>query len=328
MPAIERISKKQVRIRSKKEPFTIAIIGGPDELEVQRLKKCFEKLGNRPLIIDTSSFPRQHDLTFCDDSWRYDHHEILSIKAFFLRSLHCDEIAGDNAHTLERHIDALREKDSMLGSMLRWAALQGKLILNPIDTLVCHYYKLDSLQRLRNANIPVPATLGTNDPKAIRHFARKYKQLIYRPLSGGAGAIALGTDDLSPQLLAHLENVPLMLQERIYGSDIRAYVLGDQVIAAAASSISDQDDFRKGQENFQPTIITDAEAKDLINAAKILSLYFAEIDFKRAQDGRHFVLDINPAPLFASFEAITGLEIASHIAKYFIRDYANHTSIR
>jgi glutathione synthase/RimK-type ligase-like ATP-grasp enzyme len=294
-----------------------AIIGGPKEPEVRRLAHCLEELGHSPLIIDASTFPQHHSLTFGDGSWRYGDHELNSVKAFFLRSLHCNKLTTSSAGELNRHLHALREKDSILGSLLRWAGAQGKLILNPVDTLLCHFYKLDSLERLRNANIPIPSTLGTNDPNAVSEFAQSHKRLICKPLAGGAEAIAISVDDLSPLFLAQLQNAPVMLQERIYGDDIRVYVLGDQVIAAASLS-TDHVDFRTGHQDFQTTTLTEAESADIIHAAKLMSLNFAGIDFKRTKEGRHFILDINPAPMFAGFENITGLEIASHIARYLV----------
>jgi glutathione synthase/RimK-type ligase-like ATP-grasp enzyme len=106
-----------------------------------------------------------------------------------------------------------------------------------------------------------------------------------------------------------------MLQERIYGDDIRVYALGDQVIAAASLS-TDHVDFRTGHQDSRTTPLTEAESADVIRTAKLMSLRFAGIDFKRTKERCHFILDINPAPMFAGFEKITGLDIASHIARH------------
>jgi ribosomal protein S6--L-glutamate ligase len=293
--------------------FDVAIIGGVQEPEVKRLAGCLEALGHPPLILDATAFPRQHHLTFVDGGWQYDGHDLGSTKAFFLRSLHCHQLVEGTAQGLV----CLREKDSFLGSLLKGAAWQGKMVLNPVETLFCHFYKLDTFARLQQAKLPIPATLGTNDPKAVKEFAARHEHLICKPLAGGAVAVAISAEDLSPESLAQLQNAPVMLQERVLGEDIRAYVLGDQVIAAA-SLTTEHADFRTGPQNFRPTTLTPAEATDVVLAAKLMSLHFAGIDFKRTRKRRHFLLDINPAPMFAGFEAVTGQEIANHIAGYLI----------
>jgi glutathione synthase/RimK-type ligase-like ATP-grasp enzyme len=305
----------------------IAVIGSPREPEVKRLTACLEKLKYPPLIIDTSAFPLRYTLTFADGQWRYEDQDLTVIKAVFLRSLHCSELAEKLTENGQQRsaIEILREKDSMLGSLLRWMVSQEKLILNPLSSLLCHYYKLDTIERLHNANIPVPATIATNDPGEVQKFAQSYKHLICKPLAGGAEAIAISANNFSPQFWARLQDAPVMLQERIYGHDIRAYVLDDQVIAAAAL-LTDHADFRSGQQNFQPTNLTEEETLALIQAAKLMGLTFAGIDFKRGKDGCYFLLDINPAPMFAGFEQITGLEIADYLAKYLVNASERNSS--
>jgi hypothetical protein len=95
----------------------VAIIGGPKEPEVRRLTGCLGEWGLPPLIIDASTFPQHPSLTFVDGSWRYGDHELNSVKAFFLRSLHCNKLTTSSAGELNRHLHALREKNSISGSL-------------------------------------------------------------------------------------------------------------------------------------------------------------------------------------------------------------------
>lgn len=300
----------------------VAIIGGSEEAEVRRIADCLRLLEHFPLIIDTFVFPWEHHLSFIDGAWWYNDYELRSIKAFFLRSLHC------NPTTKNRYANApdsagmdimkvLREKDSILGSLLRWAHAKQRLVLNPIHTLRCHFYKLDTLERLLSANIPIPATLGTNSLHAIRAFARSHKDLIYKPLAGGAEAVALSASDLFSEGFEQLRIAPVLLQERVYGDDIRVYVLEDDVVASASLS-TDHPDFRTGPQNFRPATLSRQESADVIKAAKTLSLRFAGIDFKRTKAAQHRILDVNPAPMFAGFEQITGLDIATKVARYLV----------
>ncbi len=298
----------------------IAIIGSPKEPEVAKLTANLAQRGYPPLIIDTAAFPQQRLLTFADGSWWYQKVNLADVKVFFLRNLHCSELmekleGSEDPQSIA--ITALREKDSMLGSLLRWATEQGKPILNPLETLLCHYYKIDTVERLRQAGVPVPPMIATNDADIVRAFARTHKHIVCKPLAGGGIAIGLSANGILEEFYALLKIAPVMLQARIHGHDIRAYVLNNQVVAAA-STWSTQLDFRTGAQHFEPTALTQAEAIGIVHATQLMSLRFAGIDFKRTVDGQYFVLDVNPAPMFAGFEQITGLEMTDPIAEYLV----------
>lgn len=298
----------------------IAIIGHPGEPEVDKLAACLAQLGNPPLIVDIAAFPQLCHLTFADGFWRYQKNNLNDVKIFFLQSLHCSKLMEKleaSEHTNHVGIAALREKDSMLGSLLRWLARQDRAILNPIESLLCHYYKLDTIERLRQAGVPVPATMATNDPEAVHEFVQNHTDIVCKPLAGRTIAIGLSTDGISEQFCALLKMAPVLLQARIYGHDIRAYVLNNQVIAAA-SALTEHVDFRTDNQRFQPTALRQEEAQGVIQVARLMSLSFAAIDFKRTSDGHYFILDVNPAPMFAGFEQITGLEVAGPIAKHLV----------
>lgn len=299
----------------------IAIIGGPDEPEVKALSDSLEALGHKPLVVNTSVFPWQHRLTFVDQRWSYDDHDLVAINAYFLRNLHCNPVAADAGQRPQTELTdmmkVLQEKASILGSLLRWAEARRKLVLNPIDTLRCHFFKLETLDYLRKGSIPVPATVGTNDLTVIRKFVQNRSEVIYKPLAGGAEAVALSASELLSNSLSQLQIAPVMLQERIYGDDVRAYVLGDEVIASASLK-TEAVDFRTAEQSFQPTSLTTRESAHVVKAAKLLGLRFASIDFKRTEKARHCILDVNPAPMFAGFQQITSLDIAQPLAKYLI----------
>lgn len=166
----------------------IAIVGRPREPEVDKLTLCLAQLGYPPLVIDTDAFPQQSHLTFSEGRWRYQENNLNDVKVFFLRSFHCihsmDQLQpSEDPGTIE--MIALREKDSMLGSLLRSMADLGKPTLNPFDTLLCHYYKLSTVERLRQAGVPVPPVMATNDSDAVQAFANSYKQIVCKPLAGG-----------------------------------------------------------------------------------------------------------------------------------------------
>jgi glutathione synthase/RimK-type ligase-like ATP-grasp enzyme len=296
---------------------TIVLLGDPREAEIQRLAGALAVLGRAPLVIDTAAFPSTGALTCAGGHWRYGSTDLSEIRAIFLRSVNCRDLADQGRGELSpddvRRM--LREKDSMLGSLLRWAAAKGITVLNPVDTLHCHYYKLDTTERLRRAGIPVPDTLATNDPEMVRSFIGRHLEVIHKPLSGGAEAVAIAASDLTEEFLADLIYAPVLLQERIYGQDVRAYVLNGEIVAAG-SLATENVDYRTGSQHFVPTPLTVPECESLVRSAELMSLGFTGIDFKRTENWEHFILDVNPAPMFAGFERITGLDVAGAVAGY------------
>ena len=109
-----------------------------------------------------------------------------------------------------------------------------------------------------------------NDP-FIQKFAQAYQEPICKPLAGGAEAVALSADTLSPHFWGPLA------------------VAAGAVVAAHLWTC-------------------------LIKTAKLVALPFAGIDFKRTEGGGHFILDVNPAPMFAG--KIAGLRIADYLVRY------------
>lgn len=295
----------------------VAILGDPNEAEVRRVADALRSLDRAPMIIDTAVFPRQGDLTFVDGHWRYAGGDLRPIRACYVRSLHCHPLAADSADALERtpraEVSARREKESALRSMLRCMEAAGAAVINPVDTLACHFLKPDTLARWRSAGLPVPDTLVTNDPTAVTEFARRHREIIYKPLAGGAEATALEAGDLLPDRLVALRIAPVLFQERTRGADIRAYVLDHQVVAAGELS-TEATDFRTTRQAFRSTTLADDEAATAIAAAEVLALRFAGIDLKRPASGAAVLLDANPSPMFARFEDATGLSVAPSLA--------------
>ncbi|MFH1999376.1 MAG: hypothetical protein ABIK28_06830 [Planctomycetota bacterium] len=121
---------------------------------------------------------------------------------------------------------------------------------------------------------------------------------------------------------ALLEHGPLMIQERISGENVRAFVLDGQVIGAAeVVNLGGSDtDSRRGDIRIR-SLDLPAEARELaVRAASIWGLVFAAVDFMRdASTGRYFILECNSAPFFVAFEKKTGIPISARLADYFMR---------
>lgn len=115
----------------------------------------------------------------------------------------------------------------------------------------------------------------------------------------------------------------IMVQEFIkesVGTDIRAFVVGSQVVASMKRQSLD-DDFRsnlhKGGEG-SAVKLTDEERKVAVKAAKSLGLGIAGVDIMRSNRGP-LVLEVNASPGFG-IEKVTGRDVATPIIEYVERN--------
>jgi ribosomal protein S6--L-glutamate ligase len=115
----------------------------------------------------------------------------------------------------------------------------------------------------------------------------------------------------------------ILLQEYIEesaGTDIRAFVVGGQVVASMKRQ-SLTDDFRSNlHQGGEGTSIklTDEEKKVAIRAAKAMGLPIAGVDMMRSNRGP-LVLEVNASPGFG-IEKVTGRNVSEKIIEYVERN--------
>ena len=107
------------------------------------------------------------------------------------------------------------------------------------------------------------------------------------------------------------------------GRDVRALVVGDQVVAAMRR-IGRDDDFRSNVHRGGRTELVDLDdgARDLaVRAAQIMGLRVAGVDLLESDDGP-LVMEVNSSPGLEGIEHATGLDIAGAIVDYIARQVA------
>ena len=100
------------------------------------------------------------------------------------------------------------------------------------------------------------------------------------------------------------------------GTDIRAFVVGNQVVASMKRDSLD-DDFRSNLHQGgagTPIKLTHEEKKIALKAAKAMGLHICGVDLMRSERGP-LVLEVNASPGFG-IEKVTGRDVASKIIEY------------
>ncbi len=206
------------------EEISVGIIGSTLERHCIYLQKELEHQGAQVVILDNTP-DHPYPLTFCKGDSHYEDLDLSNTKVYFLRALFLPTPAFD-ASTIEVQMKAdgylayaaERERYAAWLSWLKSAPFHGRVIVNPVDTLLIHFAKPYHLECLRAAGVPVPETLVTSDPEKVLAFSQD-RDIVYKPVAGGAMCRLLKEEDKQPERLESLWTAPVQFQlkGRIYG---------------------------------------------------------------------------------------------------------------
>ena len=160
-------------------------------------------------------------------------------------------------------LNQLDEARSLFFSGMELLESKGTNIVNPVATMSVHSLKPMQMNLFQRAGLGIPDTLVTGDANAVIDFYHQHNgDVIYKPLGGGGYVRALSKNDLTKERLSLLSNSPVMFQKRIYGENLRLYIINNELVAAGKIK-TDKLDYRT-QEHDVEQIQPDSE---IINAA-------------------------------------------------------------
>lgn len=186
--------------------------------------------------------------------------------------------------------------------------------------------KLRSLQLLSRAGLNIPQTVFAQDARnadeLINHVGGP--PVVIKVLEGtqGKGVILAETQEVARSTIEAFwgQSINILVQEFIHeagGADIRALVVGDQLVAAMRR-VSRPGEFRanlhRGAKG-EAVRLTEEERHVALQAAKTLGLGVAGVDVIRSARGP-LVLEVNSSPGLKGIEAASGVDIAAAIVDY------------
>ena len=202
----------------------------------------------------------------------------------------------------------------------------GVLIINPPKSIEISVDKYYSLNLLKQYGIPVPRTVATENPEeALEAFKWLGGDVIVKPLFGsrGIGSTRISDPEIATRIfraLTYHHNV-IYLQEYIeHGfSDIRAFIIGDQVAAS----------MRREAQTWKTNISLGAKPKPVklsgeledlaIKASRIIGCKVAGVDIVESRKGP-LIVEINSQPGWRGLQTVTKVNIADEIVKYVISE--------
>ncbi|WNG46088.1 hypothetical protein F0U60_19695 [Archangium minus] len=298
----------------------VLIVGSREDAHVSEIARRVEQEGVKTLVVDTLTFPEETRLALTDDlgGITLDGRRLERPGAIYLRSYHSHPLAFgvDASEAMDDDwrttLVAFREKMTLLRGLVgRWEAM-GVPLYNPLS-VDWRTPKPVQLSLLANAGLPVPETLWTNDPEAVRRFAAG-RRVAFKPVEGGAATRELGPEDLTDARLAALETAPVTFQELMPGEDVRVYVLDGEIVASLRI-LSKALDFRQNEERIETFELPPEVARQCLRATEVVGLRWTGMDLKRDVRGTLRFLELNASPMFLGFDARAGTDLLGHLAR-------------
>ena len=230
-----------------------------------------------------------------------------------------------------KHIDAVIPR---IGSSVTY---KGKMILKQFEVLevfstlssealTVSRDKLQSLQLLAKANLPIPKTVYSNHSNVpesiIKHLGGA--PVIIKLVEGtqGLGVVLAESSNAAESMLDAFKglNAPVLIQEYIKeskGTDIRAFVVNGEVVGAIKRTGKDGE-FRSNLHRggkAEVVILNEQEKEVAIKATQTLGLHIAGVDLLRSKRGP-LVLEVNSSPGLEGIEMATRKDIAKEIIRF------------
>lgn len=218
-------------------------------------------------------------------------------------------------------------------AILRQFEMMGVFSLNESTSITRSRDKLRCLQILARAGIGLPVTSYAHSTKMTEQLIEMVggAPCVIKLVEGtqGKGVILAETQKAAESVIDGFRQMKahFLVQEFIKeanGCDIRAFVIGDQVVASMMRVAKDgefRSNLHRGGRAVQVDI-TKEEAAMAINAAKALGLNVAGVDLLRSWRGP-LILEVNSSPGLQGIETSTGLNIAGMIIEYAEKNNEN-----
>mgnify|MGYP003674553320 FL=1 len=211
-------------------------------------------------------------------------------------------------------------------AVVRQFEQMGTFTLNSSHAITISRDKLRSLQILSRYKLGMPATAFVRDRKSILGAIERVggAPVVIKLLEGtqGIGVILAETTKVAEAIIETLQSTKqqVIIQKFVAeskGKDLRAFVIGDRVVAAmrrSAVGTEFRSNVHRGGTTEAVSLSPEFEAT-AVRAAHILGLRVAGVDMLEGTNGPQ-IMEVNSSPGLEGIETATGLDIAGDIIKH------------
>jgi len=282
----------------------IAILSrSPKAYSTRRLKEASEKRGHRALVLNTLDFSLHLERDDPDLYYR-----------------------GKKLSTYDAVIPRIGASITFYGlAVLRQFEQVGVFNLNPALAVGRSRDKLHSMQILSRHDIGLPLSAFVRRRDDVLPAIQRVggAPVIIKLLEGtqGVGVILADTVKVAQAIIETLQSTRqnVLIQKFVKeskGKDIRAFVVGDKVVAAMRRT-AQGDEFRSNVHrggSAQAIELPDDYKHTAVRAAQIMGLRVAGVDMLEGAEGPQ-VMEVNSSPGLEGIETSTGVDVASAIVE-------------
>ena len=203
---------------------------------------------------------------------------------------------------------------------------QGFYMVNPPTAIEHCVDKYDILAILEDVGVPVPRTLATESVnEAIKAFSELGRDVVVKPIFGsrGQGATRIVDADIADTIFKAItfHHGVIYMQEFVpHGySDIRAFVIGDRVIASMRRVAKGwKTNYSQGAKPATAKISREFEEL-AVKSAKAVGCKIAGVDILEGPEGPRIV-DVNSQPGWKGLQVVTEVNIAEEIVSFVLSE--------
>lgn len=215
-------------------------------------------------------------------------------------------------------------------AVLHHFEMQGMPVLNGALAILRARDKLRCLQILSKRGLGIPPSMLIRHPSSLESSVSRVQgpPVILKLLQGtqGVGVMLAESVKSAESVLDTLWGLGqnILVQKFVaesQGKDVRALVVGDQVVAAMRRRAQEgefRSNIHRGGVGEPIRRLPKAYRRAAVRASQILGLKVAGVDMLEGTDGP-LVMEVNASPGLEGIEGTTGIDIAGRIAEYAVR---------
>lgn len=307
----------------------VGLIGPDDDAEVELLRDRLEALDADPFVVDLPALPDGPEVTLDVDqtsSVRVDGAPVDEVAVWYARRLGLWDPTLPQApdrETWSAFFDryeawhAAETERAMLAGSLLEVLDQASAVVNPPAAITQHLRKHFQLARMRAAGVPVPAFTVTTDPDRAAAFAGEHDRVVYKPMAGRRHVLEVTPEDVREREAAFATE-PVTLQRLVEGEHHRVHVVGDEVVAAGRIDFDREHriDYRASEKGVDAVELPERVEQVCVDAMRACGMSYTGLDLVLGQEP--WILECNPAPMFAGFEEATGTDVSRRLAEHLV----------
>jgi RimK family alpha-L-glutamate ligase len=205
---------------------------------------------------------------------------------------------------------------------LHWLERLGIAVMNPAGAIERTVDKFYTSALLEAAGLPTPRTVVAERAADAMTAFRALGDVIVKPLfgSGGRGMVRVSDEEIAHRVFRalDLERAVFYLQEAVphEGRDLRAFVVGDRVVAAAWRHAAGWRTNVSQGARVERASLSPQWSELCVRATRAVAAEYAGVDLLPLPDGRVFVLEVNGIPGWQGLQSVTEVDVAGAIVEH------------